>query len=143
MEAQEQRPSKSPPTVQGECVSPILCDMALIASNQDSDASSKLVLRARVVQSGDDVDVDAVAVNAANFRIVAKLAQRPLTAQKQAAEDRAVELDLGRPPSGNYVVELHVRRDGGLHKLQQAFVVTIQNSRRLAANPLGVGQDAD
>lgn len=143
MEAQQQGHEHAPPTISGELETPILRDVVLVAFAANAQTAANLLLRGAPVGQTEAYSLDAVAVDAAGLRIVARLAARPVASTQQESHDAVVEMDIGRPPSGTYVVELHVRRDGGLHRLQQSFVITVHNQQRHKHMPFGVGQDAD
>ncbi len=129
-------------TIQGEPEPPLLEAIVMVASAPKPGAPAHLLLRGISARRGTGYRVDAVEMDTENFRIMAKLAVHEFQMETQAAPDAPVEIDLGRPPSGSYVVELYVRSAGQLHRLQQAFVITIRTPRRLAPPTLGVGQDA-
>ena len=143
MEAHAHGQTHAPATIKGQVEAPIFRDIALMAAEEKQPGRSHLRLCCHSVQSGHSYQVDAVVVAAAACRIVVKLAESLPSVPNQAPAENLVALDLGRPPSGTYVIELHVRSSGGLHKLQQALVVTIHTPRRVPGSALGVGQDAD
>jgi len=143
MEAHMHGQTNAPNSIKGEVEAPILRDITLMAAEGKPAGRQHIWLRGSSVLPGRSYQVDAVAVDAATCRIVAKLAEHIVPTGSQAPTENPVEIDLGRPPSGTYVIELHVRSSSGLHKLLQALVVTIRTPRRVPGNALGVGQDAD